>query len=107
MSDYIWFAVSGVLFALSGSVFVKLGWQIWKKQKTDLIITYHCERVSKENKQAYCTLLGIGVLIMGIGFFLSAICIAFKQSVFIFIPMTVGLVLGSALLTSAVIKYNR
>ena len=33
MSDYIWFAVSGALFALLGSVFFMLGWLIWKKQK--------------------------------------------------------------------------
>ncbi len=107
MSDYMWFTVTGVLFALLGIVFFRLGWQIWKKQKMDLIISYHGDKVSEENKQAYCTLFGIGILIMGIGFFLSAVCIFVNQSVFTFIPMAVGLVLGITLLTSAVIKYNR
>ena len=107
MSDYIWFIVIGVLFALLGFVFFLLGWRIWKKQKMDLIISYHCEKVSEENKQAYCTLSGLGVLIMGIGFFLSAVLTVFTQSAFVFLPMAAGLVLGIILLTSAVIKYNR
>ena len=106
MGDYIWFAVTGVLFALLGFVFFKLGRQIWKNRRMDLIISTHSDKVSEENKQAYCTLAGIGVLIMGIGFFLSAICMIFTQSVFTFIPMTAGLVTGMALLAAAVIKYN-
>ena len=107
MSDTVWFAVFGVLFALLGFVFFILGRQIWKKQRMDLIIRYHCDKVSEENKQAYCTLSGIGVLIIGIGFFLSAICLIFNQSVFVLIPMTAGLILGLTLLTLAGIKYNR
>ena len=107
MGDDIWFAAFGVLFALSGFVFFMLGWQIWKKQKMDLIIRDHCDKVSEENKQAYCTRAGIGILIIGAGFFLSAIWMAFDQSVLALIPMTAGLVYVITLLASAVIKYNR
>ena len=106
MNDFTWFIVIGILLVLLCLVFVVLGLQIWKKQKMDLIISYHCDKVSEENKQAYCTLAGIGVLIIGVGFGLSGICLIFSQSVFIFVPLIVGLVLGIALLISAGIKYN-
>ena len=107
MSDFAWFLVIGILFALLGLLFVWLGWQIWKKQKMDLIIQYHCDKVTEADKRAYCTLSGIGVLIIGIGFLLSGISSPFIRSVVVFVPMTVGLVSGLALLASASMKYNR
>ncbi len=107
MRDFIWFIIIGVLFALLGFLFIILGWQIWKKQKMELIIRYHCDKVSDENKQAYCALSGIGVLVIGIGFLLSGVCTVWIQSVFAFVPMTVGLVCGIALLLAAGMKYNR
>ena len=107
MSDFIWFVITSVLFVLLGFVFVMLGRQIWKKQRIDLIISYHSQKVREENKRAYCTLAGIGVLIMGIGFLLSGICIIFTQSFLAFIPMASGVILGITLLICAVMKYNR
>ncbi len=106
MNDYIWFILTGVLFALLGVLFAVLGWLIWKKQKMNLIIRYHCDKVREENKEAYCKLAGIGVLLMGLGFLLSGVFTVFFQSVFTFIPMAAGLVIGIALLISAVVKYN-
>ena len=106
MTDFIWFIIIGVLFMLLSLVFIRLGWLIWKKQKMDLIISYHCDKVIEENKQAYCMLSGIGVFIMGVCFGFSGICTAFLQSVYIFIPITVGFALGIALLAAAGIKYN-
>ena len=106
MNDYIWFILTGVLFALLGVLFAVLGWLIWKKQKMNLIIRHHCDKVREENKEAYCKLAGSGVLIMGTGFLLSGICTMFFQSVLTFIPMAAGLVIGLALLISAVAKYN-
>ena len=53
MRDSIWFVMTGILFALLGAVFINLGRQIRKEQKTELIISYHSERVSEENKKVY------------------------------------------------------
>ena len=106
MSDFIWFIMISVLFVLLGLVFIWLGWQIRKKQRMDLIISYHSDKVSEENRQAYCTLSGTGVLVMGFGFLLSGICTVFVQSLPAFIPMAAGLVTGTAMLISAVMKYN-
>ena len=107
MTDTVWFILMGVLFVLLGILFIALGWLIWKKQKMNLIIRYHCDKVREENKEAYCKLAGTGVLLMGLGFLLSGIFTVFFQSVFTFIPMAAGLVIGIALLISAVVKYNR
>ena len=106
MNDFIWFMIIGILLVLLGLTCIILGWQIWKKQKMDLIISYHCDKVREENKQAYCTLAGIGVFIIGVGFGLTGIGTVILQTVHAFIPMTVGLVSGIALLISAGIKYN-
>ena len=107
MSDFTWFIITSILFVLLGLVFIRLGWQIWKKQRTDLIISYHVDKVSEDNKQAFCTLSGIGILIMGIGFIFSGICTVFIRSVSAFVPMTAGSISGIALLISAIMKYNR
>ena len=107
MRDLAWFILTGVLFVLLGLLFIMLGRQIWKKQRRDLIISFHSDKVSAENRQAYCTLAGSGVLIMGIGFLLSGICTAFTQSVLVFAPMTAGLVSGLILLISANRKYSK
>lgn len=106
MSDLAWFIITGILFVLVGLLFIMLGLKIRKKQRMDLIISFHNDKVSEENKQAYCALSGTGVLIMGTGFLLSGICTAFTQSVLIFVPMTAGLISGLVLLVSAVRKYN-
>lgn len=107
MSDFVWFILTGILLALLGIVFSVLGWLIWKKQRMDLIISYHSDKVSEANKPAYCALLGTGVLIMGIGFLASATCTVFIQSARVFVPMAAGLLAGAVLLVSAIIKYNR
>lgn len=107
MSDNIWFFAFRILFVLLGTVFFKIGWQIYKNQRTDLIISYHLDKVSEENKQTYCTLFAIGLFIMGAGFLFSAIGTAFIHPVFVFTPMAFGLMIGAILLAVTVIKYNR
>ncbi len=72
----------------------------------NLVIRHHFDKVREEYKEAYCRLAGSGVFVMGTGFLLSGICTMFFQSVLTFIPMAAGLVIGLALLISAVAKYN-
>ena len=106
MNDTVWFVAISVLFVMLGIVFIRLGLAIWKKQKMDLIIRHHCDKVSEENKPAYCTLAGIGVFVIGIGFILSGICTVLTHSLFVFIPMAAGLAAGLALLILAGRRYN-
>ena len=106
MHDIIWFFAISALFVFLGFLFIRLGLAIWKKQKMELIIRHHCDRVSKENKPAFCTLSGIGLFAIGTGFILSGICSVFMRSFFSFIPMAFGLTSGIVLLILAEIRYN-
>ena len=106
MSDFTWSLIIGVMFVLLGIVFVWLGIEIWKKQRIDLIIRHHMEKVSDENRQAYCKLFGIGTIIPGIGFVVSGICMTFTIDLLSWIPMTVGLVTGILLMTVSIVRYN-
>ena len=107
MDDIIWFIAISVLLILLGAVFIGIGLAIWKKRKMDLIIRYHCDRVSEADKPAYCTLSGIGVFLIGAGFALSGICAAFMRSAIVLVPAAAGLAAGLALLVLAGIRYNR
>ncbi len=106
MNDLVWFIIIGILFGLLGLIFIMLGFQIWIKQKMNLIISYHCDKVSEDNRRAYCTLSGVGVFVIGIGFIISGICTVFIHSGLLFLPMAIGLIFGIVLLASAVLKYN-
>ena len=106
MEDIAWFIAVSALLVILGFVFAWLGLAIWKKQKMELIIRYHCDKVTEENKPAYCRLSGAGVLVIGAGMILSGICSALTQSACAFIPMAVGLAAGIVLIILAGIRYN-
>ena len=107
MSDLTWFIIIGALFMLLGIVFIVLGIMIGIRQKINLIISYHCDKVSEENKKAYCNIFGLGMFFIGMGFAVTGILSVILQSLFALIPMAVGLVLGIAFILGAIIKYNR
>ena len=107
MSDLTWFIIIGVFFMLLGMIFIVLGLMIGIGKKMNLIISYHCDKVSEENKKAYCSIFGLGVFFIGIGFAVTGILSVVLQSLFALIPMAAGLVLGIAFILAAIIKYNR
>ncbi len=106
MSDFIWSLILGVLFVIPGLIFIRLGLAIWKKRKTELIISWHTDRVSDENKDAYCRLFGIGLSVIGVGFVISGVWMLFALTLYGFIPMAAGLAAGITLMILAVAKYN-
>ena len=107
MGDFIWYIIVAALLFVLGILFIVLGLLIWLKLKMNLIISHHCEKVKEENKKAYCRLFGIGVFVIGLGFLLSAVCIPLVKTIFSFIPLTAGIVLGIVLIVSSIVKYNR
>ena len=107
MNDLLWFIIISILLLMLGILFIRLGYEISEKQRIDLIIAYHHDKVSEGNKQVYCTLSGIGALIIECGFLLSGISTLSVHSFYAFIPMSAGLILGIVLLFTASIKYNR
>ena len=54
-----------------GVIIAVLGWLIWKKEKISLMHDYHIDKVSAENKPAFCRRSGMGLIIIGIGLLIS------------------------------------
>ena len=96
-----------ILVGLVGIVLILLGYMVWKKEKISLFHGYHYDKVSEEDKKAFCTISGIGVVLIGIGLFITSIIIGITNSMWSFIPFVVGFVVGLIMLIYAGIKYNR
>ena len=85
MSDDIWFILLCAVFLFTGAACIWLGWEISQKRRMDLIIHWHCDQVSDENRNAYCMHAGAGMLIMGAGLIVSGIgAVLFRSRVYIF-----------------------
>ena len=90
-----------------GSVFITLGYLMWKKEKITLLHSYHYEKVSPSDKKAFCKISGWGVISIGIGLLVTAVIIGITDSVLSFIAFALGVVVGLVLLIYAGAKYNR
>ena len=99
--------IGSIIIGLVGIVLIILGYMVWKKEKISLFHDYHYDKVSEEDKKAFCTISGIGVVLIGIGLFITAIIIGITDSMRSFIPFAIGFVVGLIMLIYAGIKYNR
>lgn len=99
--------IGSIIIGLISIIFILLGYSIWKKEKISLLHDYHYNKVSQKDKKAFCTLSGIGILLIGIGLFITTIIITFTDSPWSFIAFLIGFVIGLILLIYAGIKYNR
>ena len=98
--------IASIILGLVGSVLIVLGYLIWKKEKISLFHDYHYEKVSEEDKKAFCTISGIGVVLIGIGILTTAIIIGITDSLLSFVAFAVGFVVGLIMLIYAGIRYN-
>ena len=81
-----------------------------EKRKTfpnALMHDYHVNKVSAENKTAFCRLSGIGLIVIGIGLLISAVILFVTDSAYSFLCFAVCFVVGLAMLITAGAKYNR
>ena len=99
--------VGCVVTGLVGIVMLVLGWLLWKKEKLSLLHDYHYDKVSEENKAAFCALSGIGLLLGGIGLVVSAVLLIITDSAWSFLAFAIGFGAGLALMLLASHKYNR
>ena len=98
--------VGVIILVLVSILTLVIGWLIWKKEKITLLHDYHYSKVSRENKKAFCTLSGIGLMIAGIGIGATAVLLGLTNSVLSFIAFAVGFIIALALLLHAGKKYN-
>ena len=99
--------IGSIIVGLLGLVFMWLGYLIWKKEKITLFHDYHYDKVSEEDKRAFCTVSGIGVFVIGIGLSITAVILGMTDSPWSFIAFAIGFAVGLFLLIYAGLKYNR
>lgn len=68
---------------------------------------YNRRKVTKEDQRAYCMLVGLGTLIVGVAMIAGAVIQAFGHIAASGSVMGVGLLIGSLLILYAQFKYNR
>ena len=90
-----------------GVLLAVLGLLIWKKERIDLLHDYHRDRVAPEHRTAFCTLSGVGVLLIGLGLLVTAALFGLTGSLYSFLPFAAGFIAGIALLMIAGRRYNR
>ena len=98
--------VGVIILSLVSILMLVMGWLLWKKEKVSLLHDYHYNKVSQADKKVFCTLCGIGLILMGIGIGVTAVLLGITDSVLSFIAFAVGMVAGVALLLYAGKKYN-
>ncbi len=91
----------------AGLLIAWLGWLVWKKEKLTLLHDYHTDKVSPENRPAFCKLSGIGLIVIGAGALLSAALLGLTGSAYSFVCFAVFFAAELAMLVKADRKYNR
>ena len=90
-----------------GVIFAVMGWLLWKKEKLSLMHNYHVDKVSAENRPAFCKLSGIGLIVIGVGLLITAVILGITDSAYSFLFFAACYVAGLAMLITAWTKYNR
>ena len=88
-------------------LFFVIGLLIWKKQMISLIHSYHCDKVSEENRPAYTALFGKGICLIGAAIALTAVIDLVTESGWGWIAFGCGFTVGMVLVLRAIIRYNR
>ena len=80
---------------------------LWKKEMITLLHDYHVDKVSPENRTAFCKLSGIGLIVIGLGLLITAVLLGITDSAYSFICFGVGFAAGLFALIAAGMKYNQ
>ncbi len=98
--------LGAIFIGILAIVFLIVGYLIWKKQRISLLHEYHYDKLSENDKKAFCKVSGLGVISIGIGLLITAIIIGITDSAWSFIAFVIGFAIGIALLIYAGKKYN-
>lgn len=90
-----------------GVIFAVMGWLLWKKEKLSLMHNYHVDKVSAENRPAFCKLSGIGLIVIGVGLLITAVILGITDSAYSFLFFAACYVACLTMLITAGTKYNR
>ncbi|MCU6762490.1 Domain of uncharacterised function (DUF3784) [uncultured Roseburia sp.] len=99
-----WFEL--IFLFLCGILFFYLGWQIWKKEKINLIHDYHYKKVKDIDKKAYTGQIGKAMLVIGAGIILTGIVDFITSSLYGWCFFGICFSIGLVVMIHAQIKYN-
>ena len=96
-----------VITGVVGILLMIMGFLLWKKEMITILHAYHVDKVSLENRKAFCKQSGIGLIVIGIGLLITAVLLGITDSVNSFICFVACFVAGLIMLIVAGMKYNR
>ena len=96
-----------IIFLAVGAVFVVFGLLIWKREKIDLIHSYHYNKVRGKDKKAYCSLMGQGCTVIGAGLLAGAFLNEIFGMKWLWTSFAFGFFIGIFIIIGAVAKYNK
>ena len=94
-----------IVEASVGILCIVLGLIVWLKRKVSLLHTYHYQNVKEEDIPAYCRLIGIGLILVGVGIAVTGVFNLLYLSLW-WIPLVVGFGAGLTVMYIAQKKYN-
>ena len=65
--------IGAIMTGVVGVIIAVMGWLLWKKEKLSLMHNCHVDKVSAENRPAFCKLSGIGLIVIGVGLLITAV----------------------------------
>lgn len=89
-----------------GIVLIVLGVLTWKKQTVVFLHSYHYKNVKEEEIPEYTKQMGIGQIIIGAAFFLTALLRLFSMRTLSWVVFIAGLAAGVAFVLKAQSKHN-
>ena len=93
-------------FAAVGVVLIVLGFLTWKRQTMAFLHSYHYKNVKEEEIPEYTKLMGIGQIIIGIAFCLTALLRFFSMQTASWVVFIVGLAAGLVFIFKAQFQHN-
>lgn len=102
MEDIVFFLI---MLGIS-ILFFYFGFQLWGKEKINIIHDYHYTKVKEEDKKAYTHMMGKSMIVIGTGIAISGGVGMFVDSVKSGIPFGAAFIIGMGMILFAQIKYN-
>lgn len=103
----MWNVLYAIIMIMVSILLFVLGYMLWKKQKIEVMHEYHYTNVSKQNRQAYTTIMGQALFVIAVGMLVSGICSLFMDVTKLWIVAVVGIVVGVGMMVYGQMKYNR
>lgn len=93
-------------YLVVGVVLIVFGFLTWKKQTVAFLHSYHYKNVKEEDLPEYTKQMGIGQIIIGASFFLTALLRLLSKRTISWVVFAAGLAAGLVFILKAQSKHN-